>query len=55
MSVTNHKMTPKKKSKTENNPQRWDCAICAKALTAPNELTFHYINHSILELAVGKA
>ena len=51
----NDTMTPKKKSKAENNPQRWDCAICAKALTAPNELTFHYINHSILELAVGKA
>lgn len=46
-------MKPKKIA-TENSPQSWDCAICAKAFKAANELTFHYMQHSVLELSLGK-
>jgi len=34
--------------------EKWDCEICQKSLPASNELTYHYMNHSILELALGR-
>jgi hypothetical protein len=34
--------------------ESWLCEVCQQVLPAPNELTFHYISHSILELALGK-
>ena len=42
-----------KKAKTVE-PENWTCAVCSKIFPAGNELTFHYMAHSILELAVGK-
>lgn len=43
----------KEKVKKDQKPEVWDCAVCQKSLTASNELTYHYMNHSILELALG--
>jgi hypothetical protein len=43
----------KVKSDYKVEPESWKCAICLDEFAAANELTFHYITHSILELAVG--
>ncbi len=52
-----NKLKKKRKAREKKDPQKpevWDCAVCQKSLTASNELTYHYMNHSILELALGK-
>ena len=47
-------LKPKRTLKGFNvEPENWECCICQNILPASNELTYHYMNHSILELALG--
>ena len=51
--VKKKKNRKEKAKKDHQKLEVWDCSVCQKSLTASNELTYHYMNHSILELALG--